>query len=43
VQTTHAAVPDVAMTAPVHDSLQAAGLPPAEHAVDSGYVSIHGG
>jgi transposase len=38
-QTTHAAVPDVAMTGPVHDSLQAAGLPPGEHAVDSGYVS----
>ena len=30
VQTTHAAVPDVVMTAPVHDSLQAAGLPPGE-------------
>jgi len=39
VQTTHAAVPDVVMTAPVHDSLQAAGLLPGEHAVDSGYVS----
>jgi len=39
VQTTHAAVPDVAMTAPVHDSLQAAGLLPGEHDVDSGYVS----
>ena len=39
VQTTHAAVPDVAMTGTVHDSLQAAGLLPAEHAVDSGYVS----
>jgi transposase len=39
VQTTHAAVPDVAMTEPVHDSLQAAGLAPGEHAVDSGYVS----
>jgi hypothetical protein len=39
VQTTHAAVPDVAMTAPVHDSLGAAGLLPAEHAVDSGYIS----
>jgi len=39
VQTTHAAVPDVVMTEPVHDSLQAAGLLPGEHAVDSGYVS----
>jgi transposase len=39
VQTTHAAVPDVAMTAPVHDSLEVAGLLPGEHAVDSGYVS----
>ena len=39
VQTTHAAVPDVAMTAPVHDSLQAADLLPGEHDVDSGYVS----
>jgi hypothetical protein len=39
VQTTHAAVPNVAMTAPVHDGLQAAGLLPGEHAVDSGYVS----
>ena len=39
VQTTHAAVPDVVMTAPVHDSLEACGLLPGEHAVDSGYVS----
>jgi transposase len=39
VQTTHAAVPDVVMTGPVHDGLQAAGLPPGEHAVDAGYVS----
>ena len=39
VQTTHAAVPDVVMTAPVHDSLEASGLLPGEHAVDSGYVS----
>jgi len=39
VQTTHAAVPDVVMTAPVHDSLEAAGLLPGEHDVDSGYVS----
>lgn len=39
VQTTHAAVPDVAMTGTIHDSLDAGGLLPAEHAVDSGYVS----
>ena len=39
VQTTHAAVPDVAMTSPVHDSLEAADLLPGEHAVDSGSVS----
>jgi transposase len=39
VQTTHAAVPDVAVTEPVHDSLEAAGLLPGEHAVDSGYIS----
>jgi transposase len=39
VQTTHAAVADAAMTGPGHDSLQASGLAPAEHAVDSGYVS----
>jgi transposase len=39
VQTTHAAVPDVAMTSAIHDSLDAGGLLPAEHDVDSGYVS----
>jgi transposase len=39
VQTTHAAVPDVVMTAAVHDSLEAAGLAPREHDVDSGYAS----
>ena len=39
VQTTHAAVPDVAMTGAVHDNLEAAGLLPGEHAADSGYVS----
>ena len=39
VQTTHAAVPDVALTRPVHDSLAAAGLAPGEHVVDCGYVS----
>ena len=37
--TTHAAVPDAAMTTPVHDMLDAAGLAPGEHAVDSGYTS----
>jgi transposase len=39
VQTTHAAVPDVMMTAAVHRSLDAAGLLPGEHDVDSGYIS----
>jgi transposase len=39
VATTQAAVADAAMTRTVHDSLQAAGLAPAEHAVDSGYTS----
>ena len=39
VQTTHAAVPDVAVTAPVHDSLAAAGLLPGEHDADAGYIS----
>jgi transposase len=39
VQTTHAAVADMAMTEPVHDSLAAAGLAPGEHTVDSGYIS----
>jgi transposase len=39
VQTTHAAVPDVAVTESVHDSLEESGLLPGEHAVDSGYVS----
>ena len=39
VQTTRAAVPDVAMTAAIHDSLDAAGLLPGEHTADSGYVS----
>jgi hypothetical protein len=38
VQTTHAAVPDVVMTAPVHDSLEASGLLPGGHAAGSGYV-----
>ena len=39
VQTTRAAVPDVVMTGPVHDSLEAADLLPGEHDVDSGYLS----
>jgi len=39
VQTTHAAVADVAMTEPVQHSLAAAGLAPGEHTVDSGYIS----
>jgi transposase len=39
VATTPAAVPDAAMTTPIHDQLHAAGLTPAEHAVDSGYTS----
>jgi hypothetical protein len=38
-ETTHAAVPDVAMTQTIHDGLDAAGLLPGEHAVDSGYTS----
>jgi transposase len=37
--TTHAAVPDAAMTTPARDMLDAAGLLPGEHAVDSGYTS----
>jgi len=39
VATTEATVPDVAMTEPVHDMLDAAGLLPGEHAVDAGYTS----
>jgi transposase len=39
VATTEASVPDAAMTEPVHDLLQAAGLAPGEHAVDAGYTS----
>ena len=38
VATTAAAVPDAAMTGPVHDMLAAAGLAPAEHAADAGYA-----
>jgi transposase len=37
--TTLAPVTDVEMTEPVHDALQARGLPPGEHAMDSGYAS----
>jgi hypothetical protein len=39
VATTLATVPDVVMTEPVHDLLDAAGLLPAEHVVDAGYAS----
>jgi transposase len=39
VATTRASVPDAAMTEPVHSMLAAAGLAPAEHAADSGYIS----
>jgi transposase len=39
VATTRATVPDSVMTEPVHDALDAAGLAPAEHAVDAGYAS----
>jgi transposase len=38
-ETTPAAVPDVVMTGPVHDHLDAAGLPPGQHAIDAGYTS----
>lgn len=38
-ETTHAAVPDAAMTSVIHDRLGQAGLAPGEHAVDSGYAS----
>jgi transposase len=39
VATTEASVADVSMTEPVHAMLEASGLTPAEHAVDSGYTS----
>lgn len=39
VATTEASVPDVAMTEPIHDRLEATGLLPDEHAVDAGYTS----
>ena len=38
-QTTHASVPDAVMTQVIHDDMDAAGLPPGEHAVDCGYAS----
>jgi hypothetical protein len=38
VQTTHAAVADVAMTGPARDSRAAARLAPCEHTVGSGYI-----
>jgi transposase len=39
VATTDATVPDSAMTTPIHRSLHARGLLPAEHYLDSGYPS----
>ena len=39
VATTAATVPDVAMTEPIHDSLDAKDLLPGEHVVDAGYTS----
>jgi hypothetical protein len=39
VDTTCAAVADVAMTTPVHDQMQASAVTPGEHAVDSGFMS----
>ena len=38
-ETTHASVPGVVMTGTIHDGMDAAGLPPGEHVVDSGYAS----
>ena len=38
-ETTLAPVTDVEMTEPVHDTLDARGLLPGEHAVDTGYAS----
>jgi transposase len=37
-ETTHAAVPDAVMTRAIHDHLGDRGLPPGEHAADSGYA-----
>jgi transposase len=39
VATTDAAVPDAAMTTPIHESLARRGLLPDEHLLDSGYPS----
>ncbi|HEX3512393.1 MAG TPA: IS1182 family transposase [Trebonia sp.] len=39
VETTHAAVPDVVLTAPAQERLAARDLLPGEHDVDSGYIS----
>jgi len=39
VATTDAAVPDAAMTTPIHDSLARRALLPEQHLVDSGYPS----
>jgi hypothetical protein len=39
VATTTATVPDVAMTAPIHQQLAGKNLTPAEHLVESGYPS----
>ena len=39
VETTAAAVPDTALTTPVHDQLQASAVLPGEHLVDSGFMS----
>ena len=39
VDTTCAAVADVAMTTPVHDQMHASGVTPGEHAVDQGFMS----
>ena len=39
VDTTRAAVADVAMTTPVHDQMQAGAVTPGEHVVDSGFMS----
>jgi transposase len=38
VATTPASTADVAMTEPIHDQLDAAGLAPAEHVADAGYA-----
>lgn len=39
VASTAATVPDVAMTEPIHDLLQARDVAPGEHVVDAGYTS----